>query len=240
MIVSALMAIWRLSNLIKAIVFDLDDTLISEHEYIKSGYKHISQTLSKKINIDEKKIYNDLTLIFKENPKRVFNKLFDKYKIDYTMDTIKRLVDEYRGHMPDIRLYNDVIPCITTLKENNMKIGLITDGYSITQKNKINSLEIEHLFDYIIVTDDYGRDFWKPSPKPFELMKNQLDVEYDEMIYVGDNPEKDFFIQKIHPLYTVRVKRKNNVYNEADYLEGIKENKTIYNLNEIFEFINTI
>lgn len=55
MIVSALMAIWRLSNLIKAIVFDLDDTLISEHEYIKSGYKHISQTLSKKINIDEKK-----------------------------------------------------------------------------------------------------------------------------------------------------------------------------------------
>lgn len=71
-------------------------------------------------------------------------------------------------------------------------------------------------------------------------MKNQLDVEYDEMIYVGDNPEKDFFIQKIHPLYTVRVKRENNVYNEADYLEGIKENKTIYNLNEIFEFINTI
>ena len=50
MIVSALMAIWRLSNLIKAIVFDLDDTLISEHEYIKSGYKHISQRLSKTFN----------------------------------------------------------------------------------------------------------------------------------------------------------------------------------------------
>lgn len=226
--------------MIKAVVFDLDDTLISEYEYIKSGYKHIAQLLSEKINANPKNIFNELVYIFKNNPEKVFNQLLDKYEIDYTMENIKELVNEYRGHTPEIRLYDDVIPCINALIEKDIKIGLITDGYANAQKNKINSLGIEDLFDYIIVTDDYGKDFWKPSSRPFELMQEKLSVNFNEMIYIGDNPEKDFYIHSIYPIYTIRINRETSIYKDAHYLSNVKENISINNLDKLTEIIKEI
>lgn len=223
--------------MIRAVVFDLDDTLISEYEYIQSGYRHISKVISKKINKSKDEIFNDLLSILKIDSKNVFNQLLDKYKIEYDAYDIKELVNEYRIHFPTIKLFADVHPTIKKLKEENIKIGLITDGYSVAQKNKIISLEIEHLFDYLIVTDDYGRDFWKPSPKSFELMQKKLAVNFDEMIYVGDNPEKDFYIQSLYPIYTVRISRPSSVYKDAQYLSGLQEHFAINSLEELLEFI---
>lgn len=226
--------------MIKAVVFDLDDTLISEYEYIQSGYKHISEIISEKSNIDKDKIYTDLITLFDSNSKKVFNQLLDNYKIEYNTDEINTLVNEYRSHIPNIKLYDDVLLCIKELKEQNIKIGLITDGYAVAQKNKISSLEIDYLFDYIIVTDDYGRDFWKPSPKPFELMQENMSVNFNEMVYIGDNPEKDFYIQSIHPIHTIRINRPLSIYKNSQYLSDYKEHMAINSLDELFEYIKKV
>ncbi|WP_318753436.1 HAD-IA family hydrolase [Globicatella sp. PHS-GS-PNBC-21-1553] len=61
-------------------------------------------------------------------------------------------------------------------------------------------LNLEKYFDKIIVTDELGRAYWKPHPKSFEIMKAHFGVNYNEMVYVGDNPQKDFFIKKSIPL----------------------------------------
>ena len=52
--------------MIKAVVFDLDDTLISEKKYIESGYQHISKLLSNRFNKDEQELYQLLTRLFYE------------------------------------------------------------------------------------------------------------------------------------------------------------------------------
>ena len=48
----------------KAIIFDLDDTLISEKEYIKSGYKAVSKYIEEKYRLDKEKTYVQLNILF--------------------------------------------------------------------------------------------------------------------------------------------------------------------------------
>lgn len=220
--------------MIKAIIFDLDDTLISEKEYITSGYRYIAEVLSAKVGADKQVIFDTLMGLFQISPKNVFNRLLDQFQVSYTKDKIVELVEKYRNHMPDIQFYDDVFPCLEQLKEKGIKTGIITDGYISTQRNKLKVLSADKYFDYIIVTEELGREYWKPHPKAFELMKDKLDVEFNEMAYVGDNPEKDFYISSIYPIRTVRVCREG-VYKDRRYFKDIKEDYTIYSLLDIFE-----
>lgn len=142
------------------------------------------------------------------------------------------LVNEYRGHFPDIQFYDDVLQCLNELKGLGIKIGIITDGYALAQRQKLKAVEADVYFDEIIVTDELGRDYWKPHPKAFEIIKERFGVSFDEMIYVGDNPEKDFYISTIYPIKTIRIFR-DGVHKDKIYLEEIKEDATIYHLNEI-------
>lgn len=219
--------------MIKAVLFDLDDTLISENEYIISGYRYISELIEPYIKTSKEEIFNELYNLYKANSKNVFNRLLDLHDINFSKKDVLKLVEKYRNHVPNINFYDDVLNCIKYLKNNNIKIGIISDGYLSTQQNKAKVLKLYDLFDKVIFTEELGREYWKPNPKSFEIMKDYFNVSYDEMIYVGDNPNKDFFISSIYPIKTIRIIRENNVYSNSNYLEGIRENNRINSLNEL-------
>lgn len=223
--------------MVKAIIFDLDDTLISERQYIESGYKHISKLLSSKLDENEEELYLLLMKLFRESSENVFNRLLDKLEITYSKKNIIELVEEYRNHLPNITFFNDVLPCLDFLKSKGIKVGIITDGYANAQRQKLKVVGAINYFDSIVVTDELGREFWKPHPKAFEIMKKTLLVEFDEIIYVGDNPKKDFYISSIYPIKTIRLIRKNGVYNSAEYYKNIKEDISICSLNEISDLL---
>lgn len=225
--------------MVKAFIFDLDDTLISEEKYIESGYRHIARLLSDRYNKDVAELHELLMELFRNSPRNVFNRLLDTLGISYTKNNILELVEEYRDHLPNIEFFDDVLPCLELLRKNNMKLGIITDGYANAQHQKLKAVKAMEYFDEIIVTDELGREFWKPHPKSFEIMKKKLNVEFNEMIYVGDNPEKDFYISSIYPIGTVRVYR-DGVYTEKSYLKDIKEKNSIQSLIEIINLIEKI
>lgn len=170
--------------------------------------------------------------LFMDNPRLVFNRLLEQVGKQYTPKDIALLVDLYRNHFPDIHLYDDVLSFLKQLDYEGIKKGIITDGYAKTQRNKLRALNMGQYFDYIILTDEFGKQFWKPHTLAFEMMKNVLGVEFHEMMYVGDNPQKDFYIGKVYPITTVRIYR-NGFYNKKGYLGDIKEIKSVYNLEEI-------
>lgn len=223
--------------MIKAVVFDLDDTLISEKEYIKSGFNEVSCKISSDHDLDSKVVYKVMYSEFEIHSKNVFNRALDRLNIDYNEDYILSLVECYRSHKPNIKFYEDVVACVRTLKEQEIKTGIITDGYGITQKAKLEVLEAYELFDNIIITDELGREFWKPHPKAFELMVEKLNIKFNEMVYIGDNPKKDFYISSIYPIMTIRINREQSLYYNEDYLKGIKEMFTISDINSILNYI---
>ena len=218
--------------------------MISEKEYIKSGYRHIAEIISEQNRLnkelgDKHLIYEVLIQLFDASPKNVFNRLLDKLEVPYTKDDILDLVKAYREHKPNIQFYPDVLPCLEQLKKRGIKTGIITDGYVSTQKNKLIALGADRYFNFIIVTDELGREYWKPDPRAFEIMRDKLEVSFDEMIYIGDNPEKDFYIGSIFPIQTVRLVRisdeHNHIYIDKDYLKGIKEQYRIFDLYDLFK-----
>lgn len=225
--------------MIKAIVFDLDDTLISEKEYVKSGYRHLAEQMSKQMDESAEEIYNSLMALFQEHSGKVFNRFFEKKGINYTQEMIGELINRYRGHLPQIAFEEEVKASLVWLREHQFKLGIITDGFKEAQHQKLKAVDAHLYVDAIVVTDDLGREFWKPHPKPFQMMQAQLAVQMEEMLYVGDNPDKDFYIGKDYPIQTVRIINEG-VHGNKAYREGIQENFCIHSIKEIIELVQSL
>lgn len=82
---------------------------------------------------------------------------------------------------------------LARLKAQGKKLGIITDGRVEGQKNKIAALGLKKLVDDIIITDALGGiEFRKPNEAAFRLMQEKWQLPFKKMIYIGDNPQKDF------------------------------------------------
>jgi len=106
---------------------------------------------------------------------------------------------------------------------NKNDMALITDGNKHSQWSKINSLGIERIIEKIFVTDDWGREFWKPHHRAFVIAQNARFSE--ECICIGDNPHKDFIAPKeLGWQQSIRIKRESSLYEEVatpDYCREI-------------------
>lgn len=171
---------------LKAVIFDLDDTLYSEKEYVRSGYQKIAEVIPEVQDAAEK-----LWKLF-EAKKPAIDELLRQENIQ--SDEIKQLcLLAYRHQIPDIHLYDGVAEMLAELRKQGVKLGIITDGRPEGQRAKLQVLELENMVDHVIVTDEFGGpEFRKPNPIAFQTMKEKLDVEYKTMCYVGDNIKKDF------------------------------------------------
>ena len=217
-------------TMIKVVIFDLDDTLIKELDYVKSGFEVVAKITAKKYDLDKDKIFRDLNKFFQENSKNVFNRLLEAYNIEYLSKDILELVDAYRNHQPQIKLFDDVLEVLKILKDDGIKLGIITDGYESSQKAKIKVLKLDKLIDKIVITDTLGKDYWKPSSKAFEIVKEYFNVQYEEMIYVADNANKDFIAPEKLGMQWVQIKRPDCIYQQTI-------NPNISNLYELIKII---
>ena len=168
---------------ILGVIFDLDDTLYSEKQYVKSGYKTVAKLLGDEALADRLWTYF-------ENGKPAIDELLNELGC---MGRKEECLEAYRKQMPEITLYDGVVCMIEDLKAKGIKVGIITDGRPEGQRNKIKALGLESLVDDIIITDELGGpQFRKPCDIAFRIMQNRWRLPYEQIVYVGDNPNKDF------------------------------------------------
>ena len=161
------------------ICFDLDDTLYKEIDYLKSAYREIAMS----VGHPEAAVRMLDWYYAKEN---AFEKLIETYGLSITASDCLKI---YRNHFPDISLDAGVKEFLVEMKDNGAKLGLISDGRSITQRNKIKALGLEGFFDIEIISEEFGSE--KPSLKNYQAVLDKF-PERQKFIYVGDNPTKDF------------------------------------------------
>ena len=211
--------------MIKAVVFDLDDTLYPEEEYVKSGFHAIADAFN------DEDLYERLYSLFKEEKSNVYQ------RAGFSEEQCKRCIEIYRSHIPNISLAHETETLLKRLKKRGCKLGIITDGRPEGQRNKIKALGLEEMMDCIIVTDEMGGvEYRKPNPKAFKVMKDVLGMEFDEMIYIGDNPAKDFCIKSVYPITTVQLITEG-IYNNNSYKSGIKPDFQVNKLTAITDYI---
>lgn len=162
-----------------ALVLDLDDTLYSELEYLRSAYQFIAKRL---LPESHNELYERLiNLYFKGQ------NVFDVIISEYPEVNKVQLLEWYRYHQPDIRLYDGVLDTLQAVKDD-YKFAIITDGRSQTQRNKIKALGLEQYVDEIVISEEIGSE--KPSKKNYLAVENKLNCK--TYIYIGDNLKKDF------------------------------------------------
>lgn len=160
----------------KVFVFDLDDTLYSERDFEKSGIEFVYKNFNIK-HIELESILN--------NRKNWIEQIIIGSNNQITLQMV---LDIYRNHFPTIPLYKDAKVFLEKLLSQGSEMSLITDGRSITQRNKLKALGIDSYFKNIIISEEINSE--KPSEYNFRMVMNNKDSE--NYIYIADNPNKDF------------------------------------------------
>lgn len=193
-------------NGLKAVIFDMDDTLYGEKEYVRSGYQQIARVLPQVENAVEK-----LWKLFQEK-KPAIDELLTGEGLE-SEEIKQRCLKTYRYQIPEIHLYDGVADLLGELRAKGYLLGVITDGRPEGQRAKIKVLGLERLVDHIIVTDEFGgAEYRKPNPLAFEIMREKLGVKYSEMCYVGDNIKKDFIAPQQLGMRSIWFKNKDGLY----------------------------
>ena len=162
--------------------FDLDDTLYKEIDFLKSAYREIASSVGRLDIADQMVTWYD-------EGKNVFESLNEYLGKDTPLATY---LDIYRRHKPSISLSEGVEDTLNKMKDNGVAMGLITDGRSISQRNKIKALGLERWFGErdIIISEEFGSE--KTDRRNFCYFLDRYPGR--SYLYVGDNTQKDFLV----------------------------------------------
>jgi putative hydrolase of the HAD superfamily len=142
------------------------------------------------------------------------------------------MVSVYRQHLPVLKLLPDAEWALNYFRPK-AKLGLLTDGYFETQRNKVRALNLEHFFDAIVYSDQLGRACWKPHPAPYEQIAAALGCEGNGCAYVADNPSKDFITARKLGWFTVRIRRATGEQAAVEADEEHEANATVETLYKL-------
>ena len=209
-----------------SIVFDLDDTIFYEKKYVLSGFMEIDKHLESRYGL--KKTALKLTNYLEKKEKDPFQRLCQELNLNIK----KKLIALMRESIPDIKTRPGIIQFIKKLKSKNFEIGIITNGRSITQRNKIQALGIQNYIDILLISDEVG--LAKPQLEIFE--KYELQSNKKKFLYIGNNPDLDINPAKTLGWQTVYCTSNNSMlkqYQSTDATWCIS-NFLKDSLNEIF------
>ncbi len=149
---------------IHTVVFDLDDTLYLERDFVLSGFAAVDRWLSSARGVEG--FGERAGRIFREGARgRIFDTVLAELGLHAAPAEVERLVAVYREHTPTVSLMPDAEAALAWAAEA-FQLGLITDGCAAVQRRKICALGLEARIACRIVTDEWGRESWKPSPEP--------------------------------------------------------------------------
>ncbi len=199
----------------QAVVFDLDDTLYSERDYVLSGMRAVADWARDSLGFPAEQTYGQLHDLFEAG---VRGETFDRWALNNDLQPeacVPAMVDVYYQHQPRITLEANTIELLSQLREL-CRLGIITDGYLNVQQRKTAALGLDRTIQTIVYSDAFGRDAWKPDPRPFHAVLERLEVPADRAVYVGDNPAKDFFGARRVGMETIRIRRPDGLHRDLE------------------------
>lgn len=211
------------------VVFDLDDTLYKECDYVASGRRAVASAIA-----NETGRRADELLDIMNNAPDAFDALSAAIGIP-----VERMVHIYRYHTPEISLEPGAREVLLELKRRGHTIAIITDGQSSRQLAKIKALGLDKILDrrHIIISDDLGAD--KNTPIPFAAAEALAPGQ--RRFYVGDNIRKDFHWPNLRGWTTVMLRDTRNINIHKSPLEAVapkfRPRITIENIGNIIRLI---
>ncbi|MBW2977506.1 TIGR02253 family HAD-type hydrolase [Candidatus Woesearchaeota archaeon] len=180
--------------MIKAIIFDLDNTLI---DFMKMKHiaceEAIDAMIDAGLDIPKKKALDILYKVYEkkglEDP-HIFQKFLRKVtgKVDYKK--LAYAIVAYRAARTGfLHPYPGTKRVLIKLKEKGLKLGIVSDAPKLKAWIRLVTMKIDDFFDVIVGLEDTGRA--KPSRLPFKAAIRELGVKPSSCLMVGDRPARD-------------------------------------------------
>lgn len=209
----------------KAIIFDLDDTLVSLKATADSAWKLISQEYSSRNkNVEYEALYDKITKVRlaywadknsndrgrkdqKEARREILRKAFEELCLpeDDAVDMADIFTEK---RLETLRLFPGAEKTLQFLKQNQLKLALITNGEAKMQRLKIELFQLEKYFDCILIETELG--FGKPDPRIYTLAMETMKVVHSEAWSIGD-----------HLIWDVEAPQKLGIYSIWNDFENI-------------------
>lgn len=220
--------------MIKAVLFDLDGTLLNRDQSVKSFIHNQYDRYNQWLSHISKDTYTNRFIELDERgyvwKDRVYQALVNEFNITNLTweDLLEDYITQFQHHCIP---FEDLTTMLDELVNTNHLLGIITNGKGQFQLNNIKALGIERYFNTILISEREG--IKKPNPEIFYKAFTELNVKPHESIYVGDHPEKDIQAARDIGMFSVWKQSDEWACANADYV--------INQLNElpmIFEELN--
>jgi putative hydrolase of the HAD superfamily len=113
----------------------------------------------------------------------------------------------------------------------------VSDGHLEVQRRKVDALGLAAWVDAVVLTDEFGRDLWKPHPHAFRECCARLGVFPGDVVVVGDNPERDMRGARAATLPSIRIKRPDGYYSRFPAAPGDEADWEIASLDELLPLL---
>lgn len=177
---------------IRGLVFDIDDTLYDEIDYVRSGFAHVARE-AEGPEVAAETLEDWLATAFEAGIRGdTFDRLLEAYPSIATRTSKADLIEAYRRHEPDIRLDPRVGRLLDDLRARGIRLAILSDGVPDGQRAKVQALGLDRWFTPIVLTGSLGTSHAKPATAGFDAIGRDWGLRPEDLAYVADNPAKDF------------------------------------------------
>jgi len=222
----------------QAVVFDLDDTLYAERDYVLSGYGAVAEHLSDNSARSGQMRQWLWDRFLSGQSAGAFDALNGNFSLGLGRRQIAELVEVYRNHCPRIAPRTGIPSLLEKLQRRGM-LGIISDGFLPAQKLKLDALGIAGYFDAVIFTEALGRESWKPSPAGFEALRKELQLDAGNCTYVADNPAKDFAAPNALGWRTIQLLLDGQIHSHKPAPPGGEAQLIVKSIDELEGVVDT-
>ncbi|MDP6338908.1 MAG: TIGR02253 family HAD-type hydrolase [Candidatus Marinimicrobia bacterium] len=221
--------------MIKAIIFDLDNTLLDFIKMKRFAVKAAITAMNEAgLNVDEEKAYQDILDLYVEKGWEN-QQVFDDY-LNQTVGEVSNkilaagIVAYRRAREATLLVYPNVNKTLIQLIKMGINLAVVSDAPSREAWMRLYYLNLHHVFDPVLTFDDTG--VRKPSSKPFQMALEYLKVKPDEALMIGDWPERDVAGASQIGMKTIFAR-----YGDTF---GTVDSGANYDINDIYEVVGII
>lgn len=218
------------------LIFDLDDTLYDEATYVDGGLRAVAERGATKWGWDAETSLASLRRVLAEEGR---GKVFDRWLQGHgawTQGRVQDCIKTYRTHRPQIAL-TPVAQAMIKRYGAKGPLYLVTDGHKLVQQTKVDALNLWPLFRRVFITHRYGVAASKPSVLCFEKIRAEAGCDWSDMVYVGDNPAKDFV--NLNPLGVLTIRVLTGVHRQVVAKPGYEAQVIIKDLGDLPQALAT-
>jgi putative hydrolase of the HAD superfamily len=224
--------------MVKAILFDLDNTLydtktLAQNARLNAVKAMVEAGLTCSVDEGFTKIA-EIVAQYGSNYDNHFDRLLEEYGQDANPHIIAAGVVAYHETKKAYLVpFQDTIPTLLELRQRGMKIGVVSNGIPVKQWEKLIRLGVQHFFEAVVICEKDG----KPSPTPLLTACENLEVDKAECLMVGDSIEKDVAAAKAAKIKSIQLISKNEDLEEEVEVEP---DFLISKISEILPIIDSL